>query len=413
MSEPIITRLKRRSWLRRVLQVRCAQGDYQIEYSSRNLVRERVFVNEQVEIERRISSWFSPIFRFFVGSRPAVVAVRVSPWATIGSFHLLIDGQVLYCDRRQDLFDDDQPRRLLHDAANRSASSIDGPDDPLCPYCDRLVRGVGQDFSSVPAEWTRADSPIGIPKAVFTFARQHRLSLIVAGILASICGLALLAGLWFVPVGNFGAEMHGRHSMLILGALLLGVGPVAFFYALRTRRLLAVTGSEGIALIENEFVSFCRWDDIATVHEVFALGGTESSMQAAVRGEDHILRVRCRDGTEMVFRNLLDDLVWLGKIIQQETLPYLFPSALAQLKNGEVLSFGPLTLDAEGLSAGPDKRLSWPELDEVRITKGFLTVTRVGKRWSWFKTPVGQVANAHVLLALVRLSSRANVNGVR
>lgn len=78
------------------------------------------------------------------------------------------------------------------------------------------------------------------------------------------------------------------------------------------------------------------------------------------------------------------------------------PPAVAALENGETLDFGPVVLDAEGLRVSEDKRLDWEEVDEVKIVKGLVTATRVGKRWTWFKTPISQVPNAHVLLALVQ-----------
>lgn len=365
-------------------------------------MHDRLVVNGQMEIETRISSWFRPIFRFFVGSRPAVIAVRVAPWLAIRSFHLLIDGQVLYCDRRRDLFEENEPGRSFPSGVNRSLSESSAAKDALCPYCDRVLHGVGLDLASLPDELMLLNDFVGRPTLVDSFSRQQRVTLIVAGILASFIGIAVLAAVWLLPEKNPAAEMQGRHAGSALGVLLLGVGPVAVFYALRNRRLHVVAGSEGIVLLENDMVSLCRWEDVETVHEIFVAGEAQTALQASVRGEGHVVRVRCRDGTELVFRNYLDDLPWLRKRIEHETLPYLFPPAIASLKNGGKLSFGPLTLDAEGLNAGPEKRLTWEEVSEVKIAKGILTVMRKGKHWTWFKTPRGQVPNAHILLALVQ-----------
>lgn len=401
MGESISVILKKASWLRRVLCVQLPEGEQQIEYSSRSLSHERLLVNGQVEIEKRISTWFRPVFRFFAGTRQATIAVRVSPWLTIRSFHLLIDGQVLYCDRRRDLFEGSEPQRFAYSGADRSLIVSGEPKDPLCPYCDRLVRGVGVDLTPLPVEWTRTDGAIGRPTAVFAFARQQRLTLMVAGILATLAGIALFAASWFLPGAN-GPAGAGLHHLYLFGFLLVSVGPVAVFFALKNRRLSAVAGSKGVGLIENDAVSSCRWEDIESIHETLMAGEVHSALRASVRGEDHFFRVKCRNGTELVFRNFLDDLVGLGKILKHETLAYLLPPAVAALENGETLDFGPFVLDAEGLRVSEDKRLDWDEVDEVKIAKGLVTVTRVGKRWNWFKSPLGRVPNAHVLLALVR-----------
>ncbi len=202
----------------------------------------------------------------------------------------------------------------------------------------------------------------------------------------------MLAALWFVLDDNLG----------LLGLLLVGVGPVLFVHALKYRRLHAVAGSEGVALVENDTVSSCRWQDVHTVRETLLTGEAQTVLQASARGENHVFRLSCRDGTELVFRSFLDDLPWLGQIIQHETLAYLLPPAIAALKSGEMLDFGPLGIDSEGLRSGPEKRLAWDEIAEVKTANGVLTVTMRGKRWAWFKAPLSEVPNAHVLLALVQ-----------
>lgn len=402
MSELKSAHLLRASWLRRVLKVQLSDGVYEIEYSSRSLTHDRIFLNGQLEIQTRISSWFRPLFRFFVGGRPAVIAVRVAPWLALRSFHLLLDGQVVYCDRRRDLFEGEAPARSFSNGVDHSDSAAEGAADPLCPYCDRKLHGAGLDFASLPDELRRQIDAIGRPTAVFSFARQQRVALIVAGILACCFGIALLAVLLFLPEKNPAAEMQARHMGYFLGSMLLFVGPIAVFYALRTRRLHAITGSEGVALLVNDTVSYCRWEEIESVYETVVAGEARTALETSVRGDDHVFRVRCQNGKELVFRNYLNDLPWLGKIIERETLPYLLPLAVEALENGDTLSFGPITLDAVGLREGPKKELPWKELGEVKLVGGWLTIMQQGKRRAWLKTSRGQVPNTHILLALVR-----------
>jgi hypothetical protein len=389
--------LEKASWLRRVIRVHLPDGEFHVEYSGRSLMHERILVNGQPVVQHRISSWFRPVSRFFAGSRPAAIALLVWPWLTIRSFHLLIDGQVLYCDRRRELFEGPEPE-IVRYRLDASAAALDDTNDPLCPHCDRPLNGLGLDLAELPTELTRPDGPIGRPTAVFTFARRQRLALIVAGILAAVAGIGLLAALWFVLNETIG----------LLGILLLAVGPVLVLHARKYRRLHAIAGSEGVALVENDAVSSCRWQEVHTVQETRLVGEMQSVLQASARGEDHYFRVTCRDGKELVFRNFLDDLSWLGQIIHHETLPYLLPPAVAALEKGESLDFGPLCVDPEGLRSAPEKLLSWEEVKEVTVANGLLKVTRMGKLWAWFKTPLSQVPNAHVLLALVRLYRNAD-----
>lgn len=398
--------LEKASWLRRALRVHCPEGDHRVEYSSRSLMQECVRVDDRIAVKQRISSWFRPVSRFYVGSRSAEVVLSVWPWLTIHAFHLRIDGRVVYCDRRRDLFDGSG-------AAGEVPATNDDSADPLCPHCDRPLRGAGLDLAALPADLLRPDGPVGRPTAFFTFPRRQRLALIVAGILATLVGIISLAGAWLLPVGNAGAEMHGRHSAQILGFMMLVIGSAGFLYARRYRRLLAVTGSAGVVLIENDAVSSCRWRDIQAIRETQVAGDAQTVLPAAARGENHVFRVTGWDGVEMVFRSFLDDLPWLGEILRHETLPYLLPPALSDLEQGEVLDFGPLSIDAEGLRAGEDRRLRWHELQDVESANGALIVKQAGKWRAWFKAPLGQVPNAHVLLALIQHSRKGETRDDR
>ena len=175
------------------------------------------------------------------------------------------------------------------------------------------------------------------------------------------------------------------------------------YSARKYRRLLAVTGRAGVALAENDTLSSCRWQDVQTIRETILTGDVQSVLKASARGEHHFIRVTCGDGKELVFRNFLEDLPWLAKIIHYETLSYLLPTAFDALKNGEELSFGKLRVDSEGLRSEKDKFLPWAEVQEVTLANALLMVNKKGKWRSWFKTPIGQVENPHVLIALAQL----------
>lgn len=398
MAELFRATLEKASWLRRVLRVCSSDGEQQIVYSGRSLMEERITLDGKLEVKHRIRSWFRPVARFFVASRPAAIVVRVWPWLMIRSFHLLLDGKVLYCDHRRELFEDAGPSSAVRDGRDAPIAAPDDSRDPFCPHCDRPLLGLRFDFSSVPADLIRSDGPIGRPTAFFTFPRRQRVALIVAGILAAIVGIGLLALLWFFP----------NEGLVVLSLLLLAAGPALVLYAWKYRRLQAVAGSAGVALIQNDTVSSCRWQEIDTVHESLVTGEAKTVLTASARGEDHLIRLTCRDGKVLVFRNFLDDLSWLGKIIQHETLPYLLPPAVAAFEAGGLLEFGPLCVDADGLRSDRSRRLAWEEVEDAEIANGHLMVKQVGKWWAWFKTPIGQVPNVHVLLVLVHYYRNAD-----
>jgi hypothetical protein len=83
------------SWLRRVLEVHTAEELFLIEYNGRGLGYESVLVNG-VKVAAKSSLWFVPLFEFLLRDRLAVIEVRVWPWLTVRSFHLIVSGEELY-----------------------------------------------------------------------------------------------------------------------------------------------------------------------------------------------------------------------------------------------------------------------------------------------------------------------------
>jgi hypothetical protein len=88
------------SWLWRKLRVELPEADFQVVYSAWGMGHETVYVDD--EIAERVSNMslnpvrFVPVFVFPIGRRLGTVEVRVWPWLTMRSFHLIVDGEVLY-----------------------------------------------------------------------------------------------------------------------------------------------------------------------------------------------------------------------------------------------------------------------------------------------------------------------------
>jgi hypothetical protein len=85
-------------WLRRELRVDMPDGSFRVVYSGRGMGFETVYVDDFVAERATNLLWFVPVFVFPLGRRLGVVEVRVWPWLTLRSFHLLVDGNVLYAE---------------------------------------------------------------------------------------------------------------------------------------------------------------------------------------------------------------------------------------------------------------------------------------------------------------------------
>lgn len=91
-------KLIQKGWLRRILAVSTADGSYTVEYSGRGAGYETVAVNDEIVAGETSSTWFIPQFEFKVGTKPAVLDVRVWPWMALRSLSLSVDGNVLYSE---------------------------------------------------------------------------------------------------------------------------------------------------------------------------------------------------------------------------------------------------------------------------------------------------------------------------
>jgi hypothetical protein len=91
----------------------------------------------------------------------------------------------------------------------------------------------------------------------------------------------------------------------------------------------------------------------------------------------------------------------LGRLLETGVTRTQLPQAISSFRAGHPLSFGPLTVSHNGISAG-DNSLPWNEIQEVRTREGYVSVRRAGKWLSWKRAPVGDIPNYFVFDALVR-----------
>lgn len=145
--------LELRSWLRRRLRVETLEGVFVVEYSGRGFGYESVWIDGVRAPGSNTGAWFVPRFDFDLGSAYAAVEVRVWPWLTIRSFHLVVAGEVLYeegprCARRAE-----QSTDLLRRAARRMLLPVESvfKERPDGQRLRILFESVGWD-SNVPTQ---------------------------------------------------------------------------------------------------------------------------------------------------------------------------------------------------------------------------------------------------------------------
>jgi hypothetical protein len=214
--------------------------------------------------------------------------------------------------------------------------------------------------------------------------------------------LAILALAVAFLIGGAFAVANTRPQERLVVLVLVGLMELLCVVALirkglPRRRPDVLLFTDGFAeVLDDQVTATCRWDEAVSFQEF------------AIRREAHGIHVETsynfwvgrRDGHTFAFGDWLEEVQALGGALRERLVPQLVARGRAAWQAGEVLDFGPLRLDREGLSQGTD-RLPLRELEELEVQKGWLRVRRAGQAKDWYQCLVGDVPNLPVLLDLV------------
>ncbi|MBI2388189.1 MAG: hypothetical protein HYV09_01120 [Deltaproteobacteria bacterium] len=139
------------------------------------------------------------------------------------------------------------------------------------------------------------------------------------------------------------------------------------------------------------------WTDVVELRTRRHLGGRRQHLSAVL--DRHF--VRTRDGGVHELRCALVDLEALLELLRARTIEPLLTDARERIDRGETVSFGALSLDADGVRTA-DGALGWPSIEEVAFEGPAQSVAIKGRAGKWLEAPLDEVPNAHVLRALSR-----------
>ena len=88
-----------------------------------------------------------------------------------------------------------------------------------------------------------------------------------------------------------------------------------------------------------------------------------------------------------------------GPAIQQAVTQVQLPRAAAALDAGQRLTFGDIWITRDGVGSG-SKSARWPEIEEVRVRDGFVTIKVAGKWLGLSRTAVSAIPNFFVFQIL-------------
>lgn len=92
--------------------------------------------------------------------------------------------------------------------------------------------------------------------------------------------------------------------------------------------------------------------------------------------------------------------LFLADITHYETLRHILPQAVRALANGDTISFGPYAVSPDGIHC-QNKHLAWDDVHAATLQHDVIFIQARDEVRPWHCSPVSQIPNAAVFLALV------------
>jgi len=223
---------------------------------------------------------------------------------------------------------------------------------------------------------------------------------ITAGIVLLLFGVLLL----IASTSLFSESASSDNTAGGLLTALCGVGLIV--WALYCFLYATIYKSWGVYVFEQGFLykkgnqapQPFRWDQIEAVwYQV-----TRHYTNGVYTGTTHRYKVRRRDSYEIVLNDRIAKVGQLGETINNQVTKTLLPQVVAAYNAGQTITFGPLSVNRQGLVNIAGKLLPWSEITGIDIQRGYIAVRQAGKWLKWSNQPVASIPNAFVFIALVK-----------
>lgn len=223
---------------------------------------------------------------------------------------------------------------------------------------------------------------------------------IVTGIVLLLFGVLLA----IVSAGLFSESASSDNAVGGLFTGICGLGLLAwalycFLYATMYRNWGVYVFEQGFLYKKgNQAPQPFRWDQIEAVwYQV-----TRHYTNGIYTGTTHRYKVRRRDNYEIVLNDRFTKVSQLGETVNNQVTKTLLPQVVAAYNTGQTITFGPLSVNRQGLTNIMGKLLPWSEITGIDIQRGYIAVRQAGKWLKWSNQPVARIPNAFVFIALVK-----------
>jgi hypothetical protein len=220
---------------------------------------------------------------------------------------------------------------------------------------------------------------------------------ILGGIVCLVISLGLFATTAAAASDPSGAA--GMAVLGILGLLLLAVGVYCLLFGVIYKNWHVYVYERGFIYKKgNPAAQPFRWDQIEAVwYQV-----TRRYTNGIYTGTSHKYRVRRQDGYEIVLNDRFTKVATLGDLVHNQVTAAKMPQVIAAYNAGQTITFGPLSVNTQGIWNSSGNLLPWPEIKDVSMQSGYVAVSKAGKWLRWSSQPVRDIPNIFLFIALVR-----------
>ena len=151
--------------------------------------------------------------------------------------------------------------------------------------------------------------------------------------------------------------------------------------------------TDGFVFLKGTVATAYRWDQVSFVWQRIV-----AYYRYGIRtGTSYKYTVQRSDGVQIVMTEMFRNINQLGDRLQREVSNRLAPQALAAVKAGQTLPFGPFSLNWQGLTT-PRESIPWGQIQQVSAKAGMVTIQRRGERTGASYGGTDKVPNLYVFL---------------
>jgi hypothetical protein len=222
----------------------------------------------------------------------------------------------------------------------------------------------------------------------------------ILGLLGMAATLALGVWRWYFAFRHYGPAVVLRWSTPALWASLgLGiVGLAGLVSTLRTSGLYVSVHPSGLTYKRGRRREAIPWTHIKHIHTAAIRYG----LLGLVWGGQITLSLHTVDNRNLRLTQTLSDLKDLVETIKRNVYPSLLSQYRQGLSRDEPVSFGPLSLDRQGIRKG-DQTVIWEDLEGVSLSRGVLEIqTHHRTQHSRIRIPTYRIPNIDLCVQLIQ-----------